>query len=484
MKKSKKDYFEKGQVLVAVVISSAFAIYLLGAIASWAVSSIIASRHTFHRERAIQIAEAGIDYYRWHLAHAPQDFQDGTGQPGPYIHDFYDKDGNIIGQFSLDITPPPIGSTLATIQSMGSVAGQTLSRKITVQMAKPSMAKYAIAANDVMRFGPGTEVFGPIHSNQGIRFDGLAHNVVSSAVAFYNDPDHGGPNDFGVHTHILPQDPVPPADVPLRPDIFETGRQFPVPAVDFTGITTDLANLKTIAQSDGFYRTGSGALGYHIILKTDGTFDLYSVSSLVNPSSSCRSSSGGSGTSGWGTWSIQGQQLLGNYPFPANGVIFLEDDVWVDGQIQGGRLNIAAGVFPDNPTTRKNIIVNENLLYSAYDGSDVIGLIAQNNINIGLKSADTLRIDAALIAQNGRVGRFRYTSSCDDEYERDTIATYGMIATSKRYGFAWSCGVSQEHCSGYINRNLIYDASLLYAPPPSFPLTSDQYVTLSWEESR
>lgn len=479
-----KNSSEKGQALVFVIISSVLAIYLLGAIAGWAAVNITASRQMFNKERAMQVAEAGIDYYRWHLAHAPQDFQDGTGQPGPYVHNFYDKDGNVIGQFSLDITPPPIGSTLVAIQSTSSITGQTLSRKITAQLAKPSMAKYAIAANDIMRFGPGTEVFGPIHSNQGIRFDGLAHNIVSSAVASYDDPDHGGPSDFGVHTHILPQDPVPPADIPLRPDIFEAGRQFPVPAVDFVGITADLANLKADAQFGGFYLVGSGALGYHIVLKTNDTFDLYSVSSLVNPSTSCRTSSGGSSTPGWGTWSIQNQQLIGNYPFPANGVIFLEDDIWVDGQIQGARLNIAAGRFPDNPSTRKNIIINLDLLYGAYDGSDVIGIIAQNNINIGLKSADTLRVDAALIAQNGRVGRFYYTSSCGPEYVRDTITTYGMIATSKRYGFSWSCGVAQPYCSGYINRNLIYDASLLYAPPPNFPLTSDQYITISWEENK
>lgn len=484
LNKLPKNSSEKGQTLVFVIISSALAIYLLGAIAGWAAISITASRQAFNKERTIQIAEAGIDYYRWHLAHAPQDFQDGTGQPGPYVHDFYDKDGNIIGQFSLDIIPPPIGSTLVTIQSTGNITGQTLSRKITAKLAKPSMAKYAIAANDVMRFGPGTEVFGPIHSNQGIRFDGLAHNIVSSAVASYDDPDHGGPNDFGVHTHILPQDPVPPADVPLRPDIFEAGRQFPVPAVDFVGITADLANLKADAQSGGFYLASSGALGYHIVLKTNDTFDLYSIGSLVNPSTSCRTSSSGSSTPGWGTWSIQNQQLIGNYLFPANGVIFLEDDIWIDGQIQGARINIAAGRFPDNPSTRKNIIINSDLLYGAYDGSDVIGLIAQNNINIGLKSADTLRVDAALIAQNGRTGRFYYTNSCGPEYVRDTITTYGIVATNKRYGFAWVCGVSQIHCSGYVNRNLIYDASLLYAPPPNFPLTSDQYVTISWEENK
>ena len=51
-----------------------------------------------------------------------------------------------------------------------------------------------------------------------------------------------------------------------------------------------------------------------------------------------------------------------------------------------------------------------------------------------------------------------------------------MIVTDQRYGFAYTDG------TGYQTRNIIYDANLLYSPPPSFPLTSDQYQTISWEE--
>ncbi|KKS37652.1 MAG: hypothetical protein UV01_C0009G0060 [Parcubacteria group bacterium GW2011_GWA2_42_14] len=469
----------KGQILIQVIVFGSIAIYLLSTLVSWASLNIKAGRQAFNRERSLQIAEAGIDYYRWHLAHSPTDFQDGTGGPGPYVHDFRDKDGNIIGQFSLDIIPPPLGSTLATVKSTGSIIGDTaLLRKIAVQFAKPSIAKYAVAANAAMRFGSGTEVFGPIHSNGGIRFDALAHNIVTSAVASYDDPDHSGANEFGVHTHVAPTDPLPPSPVPTRTDVFEVGRQFPVPALDFAGITADLAEMKTDAQANGFYRPSAGALGYHIVLRTDDTFDLYRVTSLVNPPSGCTNP----GQSGWGTWSIQNQQLVGNYPFPANGIIFLEDDIFVDGQINGGRLTIVAAFLPDNPPFRKNIIVNNDLLYTNYDGSDILGLIAQGNVTVGLVSEDDLRIDAALIAQNGRVGRYYYrppgggSQRCSPNHVRQTITLWGMIATNQRYGFAYTDG------TGYQIRNLNYDGSLLYGPPPSFPLTSDQYITLTWGE--
>ena len=184
---------------------------------------------------------------------------------------------------------------------------------------------------------------------------------------------------------------------------------------------------------------------------------------------------------GWGTLSIStggGAQTLlqSNQPFPTNGLIFVEDHLWIEGQVNTARLTIAAGRFPDSPSTRKDIIINSDLLYSNYDGQDAIALIAQGNVTTGLYSDDSLRVDAALIAQNGRVGRFYYESDCGTNYQRSDITLYGMLGSNLRYGFAYTDG------SGYATRNIVYDSYLLYAPPPSFPLTSDQYTTLSWEE--
>jgi hypothetical protein len=110
----------------------------------------------------------------------------------------------------------------------------------------------------------------------------------------------------------------------------------------------------------------------------------------------------------------------------------------------------------------------------------VISLIAQGDFNIGLYSDDNLRIDGAIIAQNGRAGRYYYGTSCqangNDYHIRNTVTLYGMIATNERYGFAYTDN------TGYINRNIIYDSNLLYGPPPSFPLTASQYSIVSWQE--
>lgn len=494
---------KKGTIVLLVLLFASIGILMLSGIVSWGVANARAARLAEQRERAIQIAEAGIDYYRWHLAHDTLDFQDGRATSGPYVHEFTDKDGNVLGSFTLDITPPPFGTTIVTVRSTGTTSSTPpVSRTVEARLAIPSLARFAVVANATMRFGVGTEIFGPIHANGGIRFDGLAHNVVSSSVASYDDPDHSGGNEFGVHTHVnappgsgtndtfRAQEAPPTNPVPSRPDVFEIGRQFPLPAVDFAGLTADLAAIRASTQTTGYYYGPSGGQGYHIRLNTNDTYTISRVNILVDPT--CSSS----GQSGWGSWSIAtttpgAMTTIETRPFPPDGMIFVEDHLWIDGKIDTARLTIVAAAFPDNAATRKSITIDYNLEYTNYDGQDVIALIAQNNVNVGLTSSDFLRIDAALVAQNGRIGRYSYSTACDPYgrpyYRRNTITLYGMLATNQRYGFSYTgsnfyCSDGTSRGSGYCYRDITYDTNLLYGPPPSFPLTGSQYEIISWKE--
>ena len=469
----------KGAIIVQTMVFAAVAIMIIGALASFTATSIRSGGEIYNREQAFQSAEAGIDYYRWHLAHNSTDYKDGTNLSGPYVHSLIDKNGNTIGQFSLTITAPSQGSTLVKIKSSGtSTLDSSFSRKILTQVAKPSIAEHAFAGNSSMRFGIGTEVFGSIHSNGGIRFDGIAHNLVTSGVLTYTDSDSDActtNNSYGVHTCFGSDDPTSPTALPSRPDVFNAGRLMGQPTIDFSGFANDIANLKTLAQaSDGFYRdtSGAGYVGYHIILKTNDTFDLYKINSWASLGSCTVQSPNTS------SWSIGTQTIQGNYSFPANGIIFLQDNVVVDGQISGARLTIAAALLPEPSDTSqyKNIIINNDLSYTNYDGTDSIGLVGQGGVMVGMISDDNLKIDGALMAQHNLVGRFYYGGSSCTYKNRTLLSLYGMIASYGRYGFAYTDG------TGYVTRSINYDANLLYAPPPEYPLTSDQYQILSWQE--
>ena len=488
---------QKGnQLILATVIITIIA--MLGtSSASLLMIEIKKTKEKVSRERAFEIAESGAEYYRWHLAHVSDDFQDGTGGPGPYVHDFKDSSGVVIGRYSLNITPPQSGSTVVTVESTGYLLDNpNRKRKVTAKFGIPSLASYAAAADDVMRFGAGTEVFGPIHSNNGIRFDGLAHNLVTSYVSSYDDPDSddcNGNNSFGVHTCLPPADPSPPAAVPSRTDVFSAGRQFPATRIDFAGITTDLSNMDTLSQPpNGLNLGSSGTSGFHIRFNANDTMNIYKVDTLANCQTRRRLSdpwqtaySNQYSINTESSFILNGQSSL-NYPYPPNGIIFAKDDVWIDGQINSARLTVIAARDP-LATGNATIIINNDLTYTNYDGQDALGLIAQTDISVGFYSDTDLRIDAALIAQKGRVGRYYYNptnppagwyynpAGCRNNIWKNSIITFGSLVTSRRYGFAYTNG------TGYNLRTLNFDSNLTFAPPPSFP-TTGQYTLLSWEE--
>lgn len=482
----------RGSIIITVLIFAAVAMTMVIGLVNWGATTLANIRNLAAREQAFQIAEAGINYYQWHLAQAPSDYQDGTNAAGPYVHNFYDKDGDLLGTYTLTITPPITGSTIVTILSVGQVASSTVSRSIQAKLAIPSLVKFAAIANDNMYFGAGTTVYGPVQSNKGIHFDGVAQNLVASAVSTYVDPDTGR-NEFGVYTTSGTDDPQPPASVPNRTDVFQAGREFPVPAFDFTGLTAGLTQLKTLAQNGGKEWTASGKQGYHMVLKVVGgvtVYDMYKVTTLQSTPSNCGTDYTAEHQDQWGTWTIKSvvgstQSSLGetlvssNNTIPSNGVIFVDDNLWVDGIVSNARLTIVAGIIGAT-SNYPSVTINTNLKYTHFDGTDAIGLISQGNINAGLVSDDTYEIDAALVAENGRVGRYYYNSHCTVNnihyYERSEIDLLGMIASAVRYGFAYTDG------TGYDIRNINYDSNLLYGPPPSFPQATTQYQIISWQQ--
>ena len=428
------------------------------------------------KNQAFYIAEAGVNYYRWVLYHDHEEYCNKEeciegpeyGPYGPYS--YTDTSGeNIEGYYELYITPPALdGSTIATIRSVGWVENHpNIKRNIQVECGIPSWSSYSVLANANMRFGEGTEVWGPLHSNSGIRFDGFAHNVISSSLLDYDDPDHAGSNEFGVHTHVVPTDPLPdgnnpPENVPERLDIFAAGRSFPNPVTSFDLLDNYVGEILDKADESGLVLEKSRKEGYHIVLNTDNTVDIYKVEEITSP---CSEETNGIAS--------ESSYMVG-VDIPENGIIFVKDKIWVDGQIDNARVTILAFAKPITGNTA-DIIINNDLIYTNYNGTDSIGLIAQRNITIGLYSEDDLQIDAALIAKEGRIGRDYFASSCGSEYIRDTITINGSLATKERYGFAYTDG------TGYQNKNLNYDSNLTFIPPPHFP-TTGEYTFISWRE--
>ncbi len=479
----------KGSAIAYALMVTSTAAILLTSIVGFVVSQLQYSMKQHDREEALQIAEAGIHFYKWYLAHQldgrtasqVQAFWSGgtaLGQSTAYVRAYAN------GQYSITVTPPTTGSTIVYITSSGhTTANPGLERKIKVRLRRPSWSESAVVANDYMRFGDGTEVYGKIHSNSGIRFDGVAHNLVSSSVDRYNDPDHVGGDEFGVHTHANVPPAVginnayrsaeaPPNAVPSRTDVFEAGRQFPVATVDFNGILGDLSLMKSEAQAGrGRYFNNDGQ-GRRIILKSNGTYDVCTVNSFVASTNEINQYKRNVGN---GTCATCSGQCLSNYPIIDNGVIFVENNVWLEGTVDSKKIAVVAANLTS--ASVKSVYISRDIRYAHANCSEIIGIIGQQDVEITRDSNNFLTIDAALMAQSGRVGRSNYTGM---NAIRNTITVNGAIVSNQRYGFAWADNFG-NHVSGYQNRNLYYDNNLTYCPPPYFP-TGTNYLVDLWEE--
>jgi hypothetical protein len=472
----------KGGLLIHVIAFTAIGIFALFGIMSFGVTSMKMARQAEKKEQVRQIAEAGIEYYRWHLAHDATDYFDGYGatSTGPYVHEYLDKNGMKVGEYALTITPPLPWTTIVTIRSEGKrIDDPAYTRTIVARFAKPSYARYALVSNAPVYYGTGDEVFGEIYGNDVIRFSSPSrtHNLVTSMVNWKNDPSYG--KIWGVSCS---GDPTPPSMYTNNtcPNILMAGRRINAPQISFTELALDLSSLRNKAIANGHYRGDSGAKGYLYRLKTDDTYDVYRVNSVRSKPGGCTNSKN---ETGWDLWSVNNITFVENLPFPDDGVLFVADDVWVEGTIHTTRLTLAVGRNANGVSGKPdaNIIINNDLLYTTKDGSDVLGIIAENNILIGLYSEDDLEIDGALIAQKGATRRYYYSSSCSATYyRRATLQTFGMYVTNQQPYFVHTSGGFVT--SGYDSQPAQYDGSLLYSPPPSFPLTTDQYQILSWDE--
>ncbi len=387
-----------------------------------------------------------------------------TDTNGPFIHDYYDPLGDVIGQYALEITPPDPGSTIVRIKSTGWTNERpNVKRTVMVRYGIPSLARFAYLTNSNIWFGETEEIHGEVHSNGGIRMDGEGNARMTSARETYIcGPEHGCSNEEKPGVWGIGEDPM--------------YWEFPVDSIDFDSITIDLSNIRDAAIAEGVYLDPSGNLGYLLSFLPNGTFDVYRITGL------------------WpAVWGYNGTQwvqesnswsdrtFVQNYAIPENGLVFVEDNLWIDGVVNG-RVLVASARFPDVPATNTSIRIQNDITYDVDNhDSSVLGLIAQKDILIPLRSDDRLEIDAAMLAQKGHVFRYYYPDWYAPWHLRDKIEVFGSIITNTVWTFSW---VSCDTCpviSGYEINETTYDPFLLYSPPPSFP-TSGEYTFISWEE--
>lgn len=462
--------------MVMGLVFGAVFLMVLGGLSSFVLSQNRAQNHSTSEAKAFAIAEAGLDYYQWFLAHNPGNTTNGTGVAGPYVIPYEDPEGGTIGNISLNI----VGNTSCDqttsidIRSTGTVTdGTGGSETVVARYAQPTVAIYSYVLNDSVWAGADRVINGPYHSNGGVRMDGTANSPVTSSLSTWLCTSSFGCSPNQTKAGVWGAGPN------------QTLWSYPVPQVDFAAISADFSALKTVAQSSGIYlprySTGNsnGAAywrGYHLIFNSNGTVTVRRVSATTQLDVTPVNSS----DDDVDRTLIQNETAYNTYTISSTcGLIFVEDNVWVEGTVPSKVTLVAANVTTTG--VEPNAYLKGNITYGATDGTDGLTLIAEHDILITPDSPSTMTLNGIFVAQGGAFGRNLY--SCSGSYEpKGTLTILGTTVSNKRTGTKWVNGCGSGDDGGYQTRIDAFDRKLATDPPAFTPIVSSDYEFVDWRE--
>jgi hypothetical protein len=481
---------QSGYLLVLVLVFGSIFMVIASSFVSWVISqnNVVNFRH--EQQRATEIAEAGLNHYRWYLAHFPDDLTTSTTTV------FSDPETGPIGEYTLNISRNSFCGSTASIEVESTAftyVNPSAVSTVRARYSRPTVAEFSFITNGGVWYGADRVITGPVHSNQGIRMDGAHNSFVGSGQT-----DWTCTGTFGCSPDQV-VDGVFTTTVNATPGLFA----YPVSPVDFAGITLDLSDMKDRAENDGgIYYGPSSGWGYHVVFNGDGTITIREVTSTQDYWA----------YSSYEGWHTGERNVITNSIFVANEaidpdcpVLYFEDKVWLEGQVSD-KVTIAAADLSSGAQT--NLVIEDSITYSSPNSG--LLAIAEDDIDVGLEVPDDMTANGIFIAQNGRFGRNNYCESCGewiwvgfwtfrnyglpwwlDPYVcQDRLTRFGSVVSNGRVGTKWTsgtpalniCGSGTPFMSGFEDRVTSFDAAQVDNPPPLTPETSDVYIFDNWRQ--
>lgn len=459
-----------GFLLVLVIVFGSVFFLIIVSFVTYVVAQNQLQDARYQSERALDIAEAGLNYYRWYLAHFPDDTTNGTTTPAPYVHTYADPEGSDIGEFSLEISSTTACGAAQSIDiySTGhTYDSPNIKRTVYGRYAQPTVAEYAYIIGSNVWAGSDRTIIGPYHSNGIIRMDGTNNSSVSS-----------GQQDW-VCDGSLPCSPDPTGTT--LDAVYGDGPNsnlwsFPTPSMDFNGFGIDLTEMRTSAIAHGVYIPPSGDYGYRATFNADGTITFRVVD---------RTWSHNEYETGTGWFTARNlirdddPTAYTNVPIPADcALIYVEDKVWLEGTVEG-RVSIAAADPAD--LVVKSMVLHNNITYNS--ATSGLLAIAEDDVLVGYDVPDDMELNGIFVAKEGKFGRNYYSSNYQGgDRCRNSLTINGTIVSNGRVGTKWTGSGCGSYGSGFETRYNSYDRNLVSDPPPLTPETSDTYRFIEWRE--
>jgi hypothetical protein len=464
---------ETGGLLIATLVYITVFMILFSSLLGYLISQYRWVSQRTETDRALQIAEAGVEYYRWHLAHFPSDITDGTGAPGPYEHVYEDPELGPIGKFSLEIGGEVLCGEAQVIQATSTGwtdKDPSIKRTIVVKIARPTVADYSYIVDSNVWAGSSRTIIGPYHSNGVVKMDGDNKSAVTSKITVA-DCGPTGLGDCGSYWNDI--NGVYGSGT--NPQWWKWGQ----PDIPFSNFDYDFGQMETLATTDGIFlpkiSNDTSLFGYYLELKNDKTVDIYRVTSVWRWVTS--QTPGGQNISfpelagNMNTY----RTFIRNEAIPqACPLIYVSDRTWIEGEVSGKVTLVANDTGAGSP----DLFLQNNVTYATGGGVDGLTVLAERNLLIPLYVPDHMTINGVFMAQKGSYGRNYYpdVSPYNGYREQTRLTTNGTVVSKLRTGTQW--GTTQ----GFENRDDSYDRLLAVSPPPLTPFTSPDFRFIVWRE--
>lgn len=489
----KVSQIKKGSAIIYALVLIMVAAAIFTGIISFVISQVRYSLSAEPKKSALQIAEAGAFFYRWHLAHevdgktatevdtywalandplGVDDNGDGDCDDADTVDgdgggtEWYESDYEGVGKYRICVIRPATGTTIATVYAEGwAYDHEEKTRAIEMRVRRPSWSEFAILSNAPLDLengaGDSVDIDGKVHANDGIRFDenGVARNTVSSSVLTY---DYGGSTKDGVWTSAADPNAV-----------FLGGASFPVPEQDFESVRVTFDIMKDNADAD--YNPGKEM---HITFTTNTTTSDDDGQAIVceikNQNTTSKKITKHKANS------------CDTIDLEDTTVFYIRQRAYVDGILETGKKVVIATTHQGNGSKKDSIYINGDLIHEDPTSGSVLGLAAKygvyivedplsspsvaggGDLSIGSHSLNgDLDVHAAILSDAGPFAR-----DIDNEMNsmNGDLNVFGALATNEGLIL-----------NGIDDFNMIYDQRLVNTPPPYFP-TGSTYLIDQWKE--
>ena len=334
-------------------------------------------------------------------------------------------------EYNLRVYPPDATSKFVRIVAAGRKAGATTDVHVIETYVRPSsLADYYRVVNGDVSWGAGATTNGKIYANGNVTHDGIATGNI------YAEKQISG--------SVVMQNGAQRYDQDTNPTIRSQIKN----PIDFTSFLTSFADIERASQVGGVYLNDASKAAWRISFKSDGTMDVETCqpsgsNDVADVTPVCTAAS------------------PANRPVPANGAVYVVQDVIVRNAPSAGGVRGRVTVASND-----DIIVGGNITFVT-SGTDVLGLVAKNNVYIAKYTPDPLTWSAGVIAQTGTWQARPWSTPL-----KSLMTFRGMAATDDGGSFAGM----------FTNRDYGYDPSFEYLPPPWFPVVEDAYTVLFFRE--